>query len=475
MKLIRSFLLPLLLCITCSGFGLSEIIENFESNTARSKATNGILSIKLQNCENNMKTIKFGDLYFDVLLLIFNDLNPLDLVNMAKTNSRNNYIARESFHQKYRNYELSLLRGHHVDQNKLREDVQSETIKIVDYKTGLDIFTIFSGLFSKLHVSSSYIQDNNSIEINRIIAKMSNILTHLNLGSVKEKTLEQFTVPFINVEEFTCFFFVKRISFKIKPLAQLLPNVQRMSIALDSDLDYKFIDCEFPHLNQLTIKINNMDFNGRKLRFEGLLRKNPQLKSLTISGRDDQTNSYLRAISEHSLNIENLTFDGGFTFNAYDETVLQFASVKQLKLGNTDNTHMYLLSNSFPQLETIDFLLPERYFNEWSQFLESYKNLRKITVRPDIRISDTMLTQIAMQLPNLVEMTWSNTNVALRIEAIGAIIRSHLQIKKFEIILWQNSAIDVLYERFANDWHITRFQKANNDNIVLEKKDEINE
>lgn len=296
-----------------------------------------------KNCIERLK-IKFTDLNDDILFDIIDNLPLKDWPSMIKINSKLLHFVGDAFHRKYRSYEVKILDTHSTDGKTIVESLTNERVEIHDFDAAVVMLIHFGHSIKRLNIKSEQMSKSEAAVINQLIQTYCLKVTHLNLGSIKADTLQQFKMPFQNVKELIIIIKEKQVKSGILPMNQLFPNISRLNFAFHENVDLSFIDYEFPMLahfyaaNDACTQVN---------RIESMLTKNMQIKSIELEGFPKD---YVRIINKHLQNIENLTLS---TFNIGDvplhmENVKNFilyetspVSIDKLSFSHIDSLQMY--------------------------------------------------------------------------------------------------------------------------------------
>lgn len=261
-----------------------------------------LLLLTLLLCNNGLGRVieitDFSKLNDDVLHIVCNQLDLAELFNMAKTDLRLNSIAKSAYHRRFRNHQIAIVR---TDDRHDKFRIISTSIEIRDFKTAENILQQFGNSIQNLYIANFNLDDNYSAAINKMISKpVSGSLIHLDLGVIKSDTLDQFIEPFAKVEELSCSIRTNSIATNIRPFGELFPNLRKLQILLRFDLDYKFLDCEMPHLEDIDVTINTHDITRQ---LDGFFQKNPQIRSINVHSFPAD---YVQVISKLLPNLEKL-------------------------------------------------------------------------------------------------------------------------------------------------------------------------
>lgn len=228
-----------------------------------------------QNTQQSQPTKKkFLDLNDDVLLEIFGFVNWSDLLNLLKVHRRFVSLIEGPSRTNDPNYE-SLIGNQgvqfYVDDEK-KEIRERREINI--------FFNHWIRGTRKLAIDNRKLDAASSAMINTLANQRgANILTHLDLGDIQTNTLAQFTVPFVAVEELTLYIHNNQAGANVQPLNVIFPNLKRLSMILNDECDYHYLNHAFPKLERLRLMVS-VDRTMTNRQLIGLIEKNPQIKDI---------------------------------------------------------------------------------------------------------------------------------------------------------------------------------------------------
>lgn len=450
-------LISLLLCSSV----LINIIHTTESNEDQQNQ---------QIDQTDSNKLKFDDLNYDVMRLIFNEFGPFELIQMAETNSKYNYLAHEEFRRNYRNHEIRISKCNH--QFRVRNNADTKYI-VVSEEMAPSLLRTFGCDIKSLFIFNHFISRNRSASINRIANEYaSKSVTQLDVGSIHEDTLKQFTGPFENVEYVKCSIHTKSLPTNIMPFNRLFPKLCSLKIVLYNDLDYNFIDCAFQHLWHLDITIDYNQIKKRDHQINELLRKNPQIKSINAKHFSPD---FIIVINEHFPNLEILMIED---FTVQPHQTVHFAGVKYFQLETDEPIALDRLS--LPQLDAIDMHYNPSALDEWSGFFRRHEHLSRFYMELHEN-GDEHIVPITSMLRNLTEITITSVYRGIDEAILSAIIRNHERLMKLEISIphYNNEFMPIYIEdlrkSFGREWHVrqSRLDKRKYYNIqfiMLERK-----
>lgn len=295
-----SILSIFLLCNSC----IIHIKATIHSNNKNYPPFDRELQPGITNGTTKLKT-KFTDLNSDVLFLIFTEFDLHGLVYVTKAIPQMLPFAHVAFQRNYKDYVVRIMQTD--TERPFHDSVWDKHIELYALRKSVDTLEIFGSIISKLFVLNRYISDDHSSVISQCINKhCADSLNDLNLHFIKANTFRQFTVPFNNVEVLV--FYVadqKQINSGRLTLSELFPKVKLMKLGIHADIDYSFIEFEFPHLENLFVVATNGGFKGINHITE-LLKKNPQIRHIDLT---DFPHNYIGTINNYLPLVENLTLD----------------------------------------------------------------------------------------------------------------------------------------------------------------------
>lgn len=225
---------------------------------------------------NELQRLKFIDLNNDVLFIIFNQLNLMDLINVASTNSLMSSIAAQAFRHKYQDYRLDL--GPMEIRNFIpREDTPKKCIQLTSYQLTLSALQHFRNEITRIYLFETFSSD----------------------------ILKKFTEPLDAFEKvFEVSIDMSQNENNIPAFNRLFPQLRRLNLNYKSIVNTSFEDFEFPNLEHLSVHVEIPAWSENE-KIVKLLRKNQQIKSLKLNGFPSQ---YIHKINVWLPNLENMTF-----------------------------------------------------------------------------------------------------------------------------------------------------------------------
>lgn len=393
--------------------------------------------------------VKLENLVNDILLHIFNHLDFDDLIYMSATNSKFNRIAEAVFLQRYADYELRIISSAKFGQRPkfyVSEGLE-KFIEIPEAEWIEDVFKYVGKWIHKLKIESDNMFNVTKL-IDELITYTSESLVELDLNYIDWDTFESFTMPLNALEELRFSVDETVPSASMLPLNQLFPLLRRLFVSIYVDLDYNLLDVHFERLEHLEAVINYYDAKEQQIQnFECLLRKNPQIRSISLQ---NYPRDYVTRLNRLLPNLENLTL---YEFGDLKEAV-HFENVKHFRILETAPSTLEKLT--FSRLESIDMEFNDDDFAEWLTFFKNLRNLSKLSIHGAMEI--TQLLEITSELLNLVELEIDTDGyMYVSAEAVIQIVHTleHLVQFSFPAESFEEFAsIKMIRNLIGNEWRI---------------------
>lgn len=445
-------LFALLLCDGCSS-GNSPNIQVAESIMSKHE---NIISIEFQpdvslQSETSNKTLfkpkktQFMDLNEDVLFIIFTNLQAKCLLNVAKSTEKLAKLTAAAFRWRYRDYEIHIINAQENQSMKCGDSIYDKHLYIHDYKLCLSLLEYFADSFKRLEIYNIDMSEHHSNTINRLVNKYAaDYVTHLDLQSIKRNTLEQFTVPFKEVQVFNCLSLLHEMRINMQ-FDKLFPKLQSMKLIMSNKLDYEFINCKLPHLHHLSITFYEEQFK-RRPQIDEVLRKNSQIQRIEVKNFPFD---YVKTINHLLPNIEQISLHGFDTTNDR----IHFENVTHFALSKAIPASIDMIS--FAQLESIKIKYWALNFEEWKSFFQRHQSIIELHLQENFTRMSVKLVSLTAVLPNLVRLSLECREY-VSAEDIATVLQTHDKLMHFQFTTLSFSATDFrqLREQFQDDWHI---------------------
>lgn len=199
--------------------------------------------------ENRRNTSNLTNINMDVLSIIFDQLDLKDLITMIDVYPMYHIhsLAVRTFRGKYKNYKVYLRRNKSKSflnrRQLLTVFTHKKCINIINFELFTDTLKYFGGEIEYLRIRNGLLEHNVSCIVSQVINEYeSESLLSIDLGKIKEDTLEQFSTPFYALK--TLSLIVGNGQYKNGSLAfnQLFPILNRLKLDVyDANGDYAFI------------------------------------------------------------------------------------------------------------------------------------------------------------------------------------------------------------------------------------------
>lgn len=439
--------------------------------TLKTSATD--LDIKAFNDENQRKTnkLKLPDLNADVLYLMLEQISVMDTLNLLEAIPFGTIssVAVAIYRKNYRNSKVEL----YVEKMNLIEtefyvDDNRNYIKICTCETVLKFIRHFGEAISTLQFNTQLFSREKASIINQYINKYgSESIKSLNLGLIYENSLEQFTVPFKEVENlYIGIDTTYEQEFKTGNLRlnQQFPKLHRFNLSIYNDVNMSFIQYNFPQLKHLKLRALSFLHNGTD-HIAIFLAKNKQITNIDLLHVQDD---YIRVVNKMLPQLESVTFHG---LDGGNET-LQFENVQQLIVLTRFVKSVEKLS--FPRLQSLKMEYPLRP-NEWDSFFKNHTDLTQFHLMKCSVYDEVKLKRFVARLTNLVELTVEYDNKwDVNTHKIRNIFKHHNKLMKLTMVCFkanrklQTEFFDEMQTNFGNEWHIQEIN-GNSTGILFEK------
>lgn len=363
----------------------------------------------------------------------------MELMSVAQTSTEHYHIATNIFRRKYSDFKISISLQNWSGR-KYSVDMSLKLILINDLQMFSDLLNVFQNYIRNIDIWN---RPNCSVTANQIVNEFgSETITKLQLGIINKEILCQFSVPFKNVDMLAIEIHTDIDGIK---LSELFPNLRKLHIKVLNEANYDFIDCKFPHLEDLNIAYSNLQEWKRNENIIGLMKKNPQIRSVNAVTTPSK---FIEVVNELLPNVEHLKF----VFNDHRNKPLHFESVKHSVLYSSPIGSIKNLT--FSNLELFEITYASDQLNKYTDFFRKHRNLGRLHLT-EVWGTTLDLERLTAGLPNLVEVIVGNYS-GTDIGDISKFIQNHQKLLKFQFSVQKMSETDrkIIYESFEHDWHI---------------------
>lgn len=395
--------------------------------------------------QQNREPIEFMDLNDDVKYHIFELLSLEDLIALVEAVPAIKPLVIAVFRMRYDELEMRYIFPDNTPYSR-KYDVEGRRITTYFLNFTLSVLKHFGGVITKLSYQISN-SDKNFTTIEIYVNKYcGQSLIQLDLWF--RQSFEHFTQPFAHVIDLT-FSVQHEVTMGTFTLDQLFPKLERITLNLDGNFDFGFIDRTFAHLEHMFLKIWNESWQRRD-QIEQFIRKNNRTRSLEFYFVPDNDRVFsLSEINDMLPHLQNLTVQ---TF--YKQNVpVHFENVKHFVLyayyvSSLDKLYM-------PRLESLQMqLMFPTEFDSWMRFLENHRHLKRLNMQAysgAINITSRLLALLQdLQELKLECVGYFNE------EFISQIIECHESMNKFEFLTNRptDGGFAALRARFERGWDI---------------------
>lgn len=460
------------MCYCACLFLLILLLCNSHFNGATATSDSNSKTIEEHSTKNATSKITFIDLNFDVLIIIFEQLDLVDLTNVASIHSTYRSIAHGLFRRKYQNCQIEVIDTEqltriemfsivnkqtrnqavfliksvdsNVAQNKKQFFQHFQSVYIIDYDYPKKFLWYFGDLFQKMTFNFRDVESMRYYNYHNLLyAYCPDTIRHLDLIKIEDM---EFKMPFKRLEHLTMEMTIRIARGKfILPFNELFPVLKTLNIKPGLHLRYDFINYTLPYLKCFKIEAAAIDTYRSANEITDVLMKNPQICSFDIRNGYGFPNGYVKIINKYLRNLENLTI----TTIDYVGDGIYFGHMKNLHVNSID---MKILKNiTMPNLESLNLGSVIEGVNEWRAFFQRHNKLQKLTLS---YIRDDQFIEIITDLHNLMEIMIGRC-ASISIETVANIVKNHPTLMKIEFPVRRHVDVGNVREQFENEWNIS--------------------
>lgn len=434
------------------------------------------LHSEIRQRNNGESEIKMSPLNEDFLYPMFDESTLEQMLQFAKNPRISAFVQKHIFPVKYREYWFNLVGINDVNVVEL-----FKSVNICGFNFFLEIIKHFGGSIKKLDIKRADIMiDERSEELCQYVNEYcSDSLTSFTMGTIKRNTLTQLTKPFSKLEDLK-FFITTNLVESDRSINDIFPKLQRLifgfySYEFDDDFnDNSFIDCTIPHMKHLEIVLivkNRSHLTTVHKQLKNMLRKNPQIQSLSYGHSIGHAGDFIQVINECLPKMEN------FTINDLDPEMqpVHLENVKYFTVrGDAAGPFERL---SFSSLESLNMLYSANLEigsarNSWITFFKNHQNIKAFHCT--VLRSNVGLVELLDELPSLNEigiLSYGNYDFNI----ISRLIENHEHLLKLEyrvnaIYHLNKAGLTIYLEHFGNGWNITENADEAFSTLTFEKK-----
>lgn len=416
--------------------------------------SNGCFNQVIARSVLNGDKMSFMNLNTDVQYEIMDLLDTEDVVSMMDAIPSMSPGGKSIYFKRNKNYDVYIWDAEDAPRMDYSRRMNPLRITFRSYDVILNILKHFGSVIQRLYVDNGIIHSmDKALNIGRHINKYaSESLIHLNLGVIKKATFAQFTVPFKLCEELSFAVGSNKIEIDIGslPLNQQFPELHQLNMELWANIDYSFIDLEFPQLQHLHLIVGRNAWN-RKDQFESMIRKNAHIRSF---GMEYCPPDYVKVLEKILPNIENLTLSQlDITEHVQFEHVTNF----NYKIPQDGYAPESVKSLSFPSLESVKLEnLHDReiVLGAWDEFFQKH-NVKRLHYVNRKSTCDELLN-IGIEFPNFPNLTEMILECSYETnqERFISFVKKHDKLMKFQLIhSYKNDETESIRKQLEDEWN----------------------
>lgn len=404
------------------------------------------------------------------LYLIIKELNFRDTLVMADLHPILSEVANEVFKDKKPSYELRVT-GHSPILNRPTRDydfIMSGPIRVDDITRALSIIRHFGSSIEKITIDYTIIKRQDRKTISKYLREYAaKSVKVLKLHPINQSILNELSSPLKELEDLSVAFH-SRLPGSSRRWNKLFPKLKRFSFTTYSKSKFNLINCEFPQLSHLTLRINKDSWNIIE-NAKTLIEKHSNIESLELG--EFYTPDFAETVVEHMSKLTQLTLH---SWNFGGEKTTTFSNLKNLILRTSNvKTPDTMVA---PVLETLEMhFFPDQAEKEkWTTFFNAHTHLTRLRLIESFTSHALPLNDFTANLQNLENVTFLYTT-EISIDDIITFIDTHAKLEKFQFahqVLDNKFETDAqkLREKYGNDWEIKDFGYVGNKGLHFQKK-----
>ncbi|XP_055306339.1 uncharacterized protein LOC129570670 [Sitodiplosis mosellana] len=313
--------------------------------------------------------MKLTDVNVDCLENIFKRMRFTDLLSVAESNKQLKPGADLAFKSRYgrRSIEIDL-----ESKSIYFYNMKGRRTTKIRWSLRFKLLRCFGHLMSKLKIAYVRSRDpspedsKRAAHIDRYINKYcAKSMMEIKFEHCEARTLQDLKKPFAAVESVR--FVGCELGSKWSELSKWFPKVRYLDFSCENELSNRKKAAHFPDLQELNLYIPR----DRKKHFASLLRLNPNLRTLSISGYFDA--KYLQNASEH---LQHLKVHSYRDIVNSSNTTIHCPNMKELTLQNIAPERFPL---TFDQLTELIITPIANNYNYVDLIISKQMSLSKLT------------------------------------------------------------------------------------------------
>lgn len=417
---------------------------------------------------------KLSDLNMDCMLIILDQLDFMDILNLAQVDNYFSMIAQTAFRRKFANNTIVLYNFVSEDQNNEngiifnalsrlgiveKEKVYHATLhydgnlQITDFEACLKTLEYFGKSIQKLKLYSDNTDTKQSVIISKFIYKYcSDTLIEFGLDIIKGGAPFFFPKPFKKLEHITIGNYLPRIGRKTPPMNHTFPAIRKLTLNFHNK-GSSYLNSYFPHLKHLNIEfVRSLD------DIFYMLSLNPHIQSISYHQKSPQS---LKKISEILPDLKTLTL---WSFHPnYDE--IYFANLTKFSMkensyefGSPKNLH-------FPKLQEASIFI-NAFTEDWINFFKEHNQLKRIVLNY-CNLNVAQFEHLTPFFQNAVDISINRrAEDLITTNTIITFVQNHRRLMKISLDLFTKNDETFLQERLGNNWELKRLLQK----ILLTRK-----
>lgn len=432
-----------------------------------------ILANSCRSSEVEEPNVNIFDLDDKALYLIIDELTFVETLNVATLHPTLADVANDVFRDKKTTDELNIMShilAPHMSHRPIQDYQYGATgpIRVSKMRTALNILENFGSSIGRISINYNYIKLRDRITLTRFLNKhASKTVKHLELRPINQPVLNELKTPFKQLEDLTVGFHSQRPGSS-KRWNYLFPRIQRLSITISPVSGFDLVDCQFPLLKHLGLRISKSGWSKAD-QIENLVKINPTIESVELDSF--YTQQFLDRTLEYLPNLVNLTLQ---SWNIEDNPVT-FDNVKNLNVATSNAKSINKLI--LPRLESIEMHYSTNHSDKWIEFFNAHPHLLRLHMVESFTSQQLPLNEFTESLPNLTDVTFLYTT-KIPVDNIIKFIDCHAALRQFTFayqvleVLSQEFANDTskLKQLYENDWIIKDFGYEGNKGLMFTKK-----
>lgn len=432
-----------------------------------------ILANSCHSSEVEEPSLTVVDLDDKALYFIIDELTFVDTLNLAVLHPILSDVANDVFRDKKTTDELNIMShilAPHMSHRPIQDYQYGATgpIRVSKVRTALNIIENFGSSFGRISINYNYIKLRDRITLTRYLNKhASKTVKHLELRPINQAVLNELKTPFKQLEDLSIGFHSQRPGSS-KRWNHLFPKIQRLSITISPVSGFDLVDCQFPLLKHLGLRISKSAWSKAD-QIENLVKINPTVESIELDAF--YTQQFLDRMLQYLPNLQNLTLH---SWNIESDSV-RLDNVKNLNVATSNAKSINKLI--IPQLESIEMHYSTNHSDKWIEFFNAHPHLLRLHMIESFTSNELPLNEFTESLPKLTDVTFLYTT-KIPVDNIIKFIDNHAALQQFsfayqvlEVLVKEfENETKKLKELYENNWTIKNFGYEGNKGLMFIKK-----